>query len=94
LRAIYDYDVPPDRLYLQADPVGREDQSYFAYAGLAPTYLFDTQGLRVEVCSRPVEFWAAPEWIPHLWLKTDSVEAGLGPVGGPWGQTPLKKTGG
>jgi hypothetical protein len=44
-----------------------------------PVNFIDTSGLVVEICSQPAFGWAP---IDHQWIKTDTVEAGMGPVGG------------
>jgi len=71
--------------YIQKDPIGLEGGiNWSAYAEGNPLIYFDNLGLKVYVCSRPVDIdyiptTASENFMPwHEWIKTDSKEGGLG----------------
>ena len=67
------------------DPIlfGVGDSNIYVYVGGDPVNRVDHTGLVVERCWRvadvPILNWFG---IPHMWIRTDAVEAGLGPAGG------------
>jgi RHS repeat-associated protein len=79
-RARY-YDPDAGR-FLSRDPIGfaGRDPNLFGYAFSDPVNLTDPMGLEVQVCCRPAE--VAGGLVDHCWIRTDSVEAGMGPAGG------------
>jgi RHS repeat-associated protein len=75
-----DYDPETGR-WTARDPIGFAggDTNLYGYVLGDPVNFIDTSGLVVEICSQPAFGWAP---IDHQWIKTDTVEAGMGPVGG------------
>lgn len=70
-----DYDSAVGR-YVESDPVGlRSGVNTYTYVLGSPLSYFDPFGLDVEVCSQPAFGWMP---VDHQWIKTDSVEAGMG----------------
>lgn len=78
------YDPATGR-YITSDPIGLNGGlSTYGYAMQNPNKYFDLFGLDVYICRRPVNI----DWIPnmlssyivprHTWIKTDTVEAGMG----------------
>lgn len=89
--------------YTQADPLGlAAGWNRFAYVGGNPLGAVDPEGLVVQICSRPINVdWisdaAARNVLPyHRWIKTDTIEVGMGAACDVPGQgcsdTPLSKT--
>ena len=78
-----DYESTTGR-YVQSDPIGLEGGvNTYGYAMAAPVMFKDVWGLVVLRCERPVDI----NWLPsgsgnylpyHNWLKTDTLEAGMG----------------
>ena len=86
-RARY-YDPAISR-FISEDPLrflsGVDD--FFVYVSNNPLILKDPTGLKVLKCFRRTRFNGKWRWVNilplyHEWIKTDTVEAGLGPAGG------------
>jgi len=70
-----DYDPATGR-YAESDPIGLlAGVNTYAYVGVNPLWYSDEFGLDVQVCSQPAFGWAP---VDHQWIKTDTVEAGMG----------------
>ena len=71
-----DYDPQVGR-YIESDPIGLAggSPSTYVYVGNDPIWFVDPFGLDVEQCSQPA-FGFMP--VDHQWIKTDTVEAGMG----------------
>ena len=71
-----DYDPVTGR-YVESDPIGLAggNPSTYVYVGNDPIWFVDPLGLDVEVCSQPALGWMP---VDHQWIKTDTVEAGMG----------------
>jgi len=80
-----DYDAATGR-WTTKDPIrfGGGDGNLYAYVFGDPVNLTDPTGLDVEICSRRVNSPFIPEWIrdlfnmKHSWIRTDTVERGMG----------------
>lgn len=75
--------------FISEDPLrflsGVDD--FFAYVSNNPVILKDPTGLKVIKCFRRTRFNGKWRWVNilplyHEWIKTDTIEAGLGPAGG------------
>jgi RHS repeat-associated protein len=76
-----DYDPQVGR-YVQSDPIGlAAGTNTFGYALGRPTAFTDRLGLDVFLCMQPA-FGLASNPIDHQWIKTDTVEAGMGGLKG------------
>jgi len=53
----------------------------YGYVGGNPLYWVDPFGLEVKICSQPI-FGLSWSPVDHQWIKTDTKEAGMGPIGG------------
>jgi len=79
-----DYDPDTGR-YLQPDPIGLAGGlNPYVYANANPLRYIDPFGLEVTLWKRPVDIGPSGivGWIPganHQWIKTDTLEAGMGP---------------
>ncbi len=80
--------------FVSEDQIGfKGGVDFYAYVGNGPTDWIDPFGFDkkrkdcVWVCSRPTQFNGKWEWVnytglSHSWIRTDTVEAGLGPATG------------
>jgi hypothetical protein len=84
--------------FLAEDPIGfRGGINFYRYVGSDPVYNTDPMGLKVYRCCRPVQTGKPLFDIPanasgykHCFLKTDTLEGGMGPAnGGPLPACPL-----
>jgi len=77
-----DFDPTTDR-YLESGPVGlAAGTDTYTYALENPIWLSDSDGLDVEICSRPADLPFPLNLFDHWWIKTSTVEAGMGPMNG------------
>jgi RHS repeat-associated protein len=71
--------------YLTPDPLGLGggDPTLFAYAAGSPLRFLDPHGLKVLKCRRRAQQEQLNKMDKdHMWLQTDTVQAGMGPSGG------------
>jgi RHS repeat-associated protein len=75
-----DYDPQVGRWTVK-DPIGFGGgyANLYTYVGGNPVNWVDPYGLEVQVCSQPALGWMP---VDHQWIKTDTVEAGMGPTNG------------
>ena len=75
-----DYDPETGR-WTARDPIGFEggDTNLYGYTWSNPVNFTDPFGLEVHLCSQPALGFMP---VDHQWIKTDSVEAGMGPSNG------------
>ncbi len=70
------YDPSTGR-YLESDPIGLvAGPNTYGYVGGDPLSWIDPLGLDVQICSAPANI--ASGFLDHQWIKTDSIEAGMG----------------
>jgi len=71
-----DYDAQTGR-WTAKDPIrfAGGDSNLYSYVGNNPISFIDPLGLEVFVCSQPAFGWMPMD---HQWIKTDTVEAGMG----------------
>ena len=77
-----DYDPATGR-YLESDLVGLDAGiNTYAYALEDPVWYSDPLGLDVQICSRPADLPFPLNQFDHWWIKTSTIEAGMGPMNG------------
>jgi RHS repeat-associated protein len=77
-----DYEPGTGR-YVESDPIGLwSGPSTYGYTWASPLRWFDPFGLAVEMCCRPADLPYPLSETDHCWLRTSSIEAGMGPMDG------------
>jgi len=70
-------------LWLQIHCRRGQGMPAYSYALNNPVFFSDQTGLDVSVCSRTADIPVGRQLgVKHTWIRTDSVEAGMGPAGG------------
>jgi RHS repeat-associated protein len=76
------YDPQTGR-YVESDPVGlKAGVNIYGYTLQNPLWYTDSLGLDVQICSRPADLPFPMNLFNHWWVKTSTVEAGMGPQNG------------
>jgi RHS repeat-associated protein len=76
------YDPQTGR-YVESDPVGlKAGVNTYGYTLQNPLWYTDSLGLDVQICSRPADLPFPMNLFNHWWVKTSTVEAGMGPQNG------------
>jgi RHS repeat-associated protein len=77
-----DYDSLTGR-YLESDLVGlAAGVNTYSYTLDNPLWYIDPLGLDVEICNRPADLPFPLNLFNHWWVKTSTIEAGMGPMNG------------
>jgi hypothetical protein len=54
----------------------------YGYTLQNPLWYLDPLGLNVQICSRPADLSFPLNQVDHWWVKTSTIEAGMGPMNG------------
>jgi uncharacterized protein RhaS with RHS repeats len=69
--------------FIESDLVGLQaGVNTYGYAIQNPVWYSDPFGLDVQICNRPADLPWPLNLADHWWVKTSTVEAGMGPING------------